>query len=127
MYSSNGQSTHENISTEKYFDYNKNATFREKFSYVLKKENRFLHVREIAAILHALDPKLSINIILGKLSPTITYFKKENAIVKVVVGTHFNTFWGSKNWIDSEGKPKEAHMYDLNQLNHKRKKEEIEI
>ena len=113
---------------DKYSDFDKKATFRDKLTFVFRTENRFLHVREIAEILHNLEPKNDVKEILAKLSPAITFLKKEGAIVKVVVGkSHLNTFWGSKGWVNSDGLPKTVHMYDKNQINKTRKSEEITI
>ncbi len=130
MYS-NGEDTSNNPEfdgSEKYADFDKKATFRDKLAYVFRKENRFLHVREIAETMHNLEPRYDIKNILGKLSPAITFLRKQGTIVKVVVGkSHLNTFWGSKNWVNNDGSPKPQHMYDKNQINNSRKAEEITI
>lgn len=132
MYNNSAQSVTGNISqpssSNKYSDYDKNVTFREKVLYIFKKENRFLHVRELSEILHTLEPNQSIKEIAAKLSPAISFFKNQKVIVKITIGTsNLNTFWGSKNWIESDGTAKEKHMYDINQINYARKTEEISI
>lgn len=131
MYSTNGEESANGSEThnlDKYRDFDKKATFRDKLTSIFRTENRFLHIREIAEIMHSIEPKYSVKEFLAKLSPAITYLRKEGAIVKCVVGkSHLNTFWGSKNWVNADGTPKAQHMYDENQINNSRKSEEITI
>ncbi len=113
--------------SSKYSDYDINVTMRNKIAYILKKENRFLHVREIASILHSIEPGSTEQEYIAKLSPAISALKKQGAIIRVQVGkSNLNIFWGSKNWVDENGNPKEHHRYDKKQLS-TFGKEEIEI
>ncbi len=124
----NGNSKPVNAEKGKYADFDRSATIRSKVAYVLKKENRFLRVREIAQILNSLEPQVSIKEFIDKkLSAAITYLKNEGKIIKIIVGkANANTFWGSKNWLDEHGNIKEEHKYDEKQLSNN-DKEEIEI
>lgn len=98
----------------KYDNYDKNATMVSKVAFVLKTENRFLHLRQIAKILHLNEPNISEKDFTTKLYPAISKLKSSGAIVKYNVGTsNINSFWGSKNWLNmNNGTPKEEHKYD---------------
>ena len=110
----NGKS---NESLNKYSDYDKNAVAKNKLAYVLKKENRFLHIRQIAEVLHRLEPAFSEKDWIAKLYPAISELKKAGAIVKFSIGeSNVNSFWGSKNWVDANGNPKKEHKYDEAQV-----------
>ena len=132
MYS-NGSDEEGDVTTiehgnDKYDDFDKRATFREKLTFVFRAENRFLHVREIAEILNRLEPRYNVKDIIAKLPGAITWFKKQGTLVKYQVdSSNLNVFWGSKNWIGADNKPKEQHMYDASKVNNSRKTEEIEI
>lgn len=96
-----------------YKEYDYNAPFRKKIAYVLNREGRFLHVREIAKILHKLEPKHSIEDLTKKISPAISSLGQAGTIVKIKSGkSNINTFWGSKSWLDDNNKPKEGREYD---------------
>lgn len=102
---------------DNYKDYNKDATTRSKLALVLRKENRFLHIRQIAEILHGLEPAISAKDFVSKLYPAVAELKKQGTLVKYNVGgSNINSFWGSKNWLDGEGNPKPEHKYDEDQL-----------
>jgi hypothetical protein len=96
-----------------YKDYDINASFRNKIAYVLNMKGRFLHVREIAKILHDIEPKNSIEDLIKKISPAISSLGQAGTIVKIKSGkSNINTFWGSKSWLDDNNKPKEGREYD---------------
>jgi len=115
--SSSGTTTNEIPLTGKYSDYPANEPIRNKLAYVLKKENKFLHIRQIAAILHEIESKTSVSDFITKLYPAIAELKKTNTIVKHSIGTsNVNTFWGSKNWLDSKKEIKKEHMFDEDQI-----------
>ncbi|SEK41582.1 hypothetical protein [Parapedobacter koreensis] len=97
----------------RYKDYDKNATVKMKVVTVLKTENRFLHLRQIAKILHLLEPDTSEKDFVTKLYTAVSKLKSSGAIVKYAIGaSNVNTFWGSKNWLDDKGEPKSEHKYD---------------
>lgn len=86
---------------------------RQKIANVLKSENRFLHVREIAKKLHEAEPHISVAAWIKKVSPALSVLKGRGAITKIVVGNHNqNTFWGKETWKDAEGNALPEHMYN---------------
>lgn len=105
-------------------DYNKKDTLKKKVAFVIKRENRFLHVREIAKFLHELERNVSVDDFMQKLTGAITSLKRDEVIIKLKVGlSNQNTFWGSKNWIEN-GKPKNGYEPNESYL---QKSEEIII
>lgn len=97
----------------KYKDYNKDATMLNKVAFILKTENRFLHLRQIARILHLNEPEITEKEFTAKLYPAVAKLKSSGVIVKYSVGTsNVNTFWGSKNWLNDDGTPKDKHKFD---------------
>lgn len=101
----------------KYLEFDKDSSIKSKLAYVLKKENRFLHMRQIAQVLHRLEPDFSEKEWITKLYPAIAELKKAGSIVKYSVGeSNVNSFWGSKNWIDGNEEPKKDHKYDADQV-----------
>jgi hypothetical protein len=112
---------------EKYKSYDAEAAMKTKLVFVLKAENRFLHIKEIAKKLHDLEPEISEEDFIKKLYPAVAVLKKGGVIVKYDHDTtNFNSFWGSKNWLDAGGKIKPEHMFDEKQLKNF-SKEAIEI
>lgn len=98
-------------------DYPVAAPIRLKLAYVLKKSNKFLHIRQIAEILHEIEPETDASSFITKLYPAIADLKKSGSIVKFSVdSTNINSFWGSKNWLDSNGQIKPEHNYDEDQV-----------
>lgn len=86
---------------------------RKKILMVLKGEGRFLHVREIADIMHKIDPSNSVEQLTKKISPAISSLGKKDLLVKIKIGkSNINSFWGSKSWLDEDGKIKEGHEYN---------------
>ena len=91
---------------------------KNKLIHVLKRENRFLHIRQIGAILHEYEKHITEKDFISKLYPAMAILKK-SAIVKVTDGkSNTNTFWGSKNWLESDGIIKKGHEYDSDQIRH---------
>ncbi len=102
---------------DKYKDYKSSDSLRGKIAYILKTEGRFLHVREIALILHSLEPNHSVKEYITKISPAISYLRRRGVIVKVKASkSNVNTFWGSKNWIDKKGEVIDTYKYDESQI-----------
>lgn len=107
--------------------YDKTATMRNKLVQVLKKAGKFLHIRQIAALLHEYEPDVSEKEFIGRLYPAMAALKKSGTIVKFAVdNSNLNTFWGSKNWLDDSGKIKNGFAYDEDQIKNN-KSEDIEI
>jgi len=98
----------------------KEATDGEKFLMVLKEHQRFMKVREIAEYL---DSQLGggTQKWITKLSRKTRHLKQLNKIVSIQVGkTKTNFFWGSPNWLESDGNIKEKHKYSATSLSKKR-------
>ena len=103
----------------KYSKYDAGSPIRDKIICIIKTEGRFLHVREIAAIAHQLEWHVPVGDFIKKISPALSFLKKNpqsSLVSKVVAGWHFNTFWGSKNWLDEKGEIMLEYMYRADQL-----------
>lgn len=89
-----------------------NASQPEQFLIMLRETKRFMKIREIARML--------VDIVGGeedertvKLSRVTGKLKKLNRIKSYKVGaSNTNVFWGSPNWIDSQGEIKKEYMYN---------------
>jgi len=92
--------------------YDVNGSFKTKIMFLLKAEQRFLHIREMAAMAHSMEPTVSEEDFLKKLSPVLSTLKKEGQLTNVTSGKSLrNTFWGSPKWIDTDGKIINGHEY----------------
>jgi hypothetical protein len=97
----------------RYAEYDPKANMKTKLALVLKKENRFLNIRQIADILNRHEPKIEAKDFITKLYPAVADLKKNNTIIKFTVGeSNINSFWGSKNWLNEDGSIKDEHKYD---------------
>lgn len=89
-----------------------NLSINQKLLYTLKKNQRFMKIREMAEYL--------VDIIGGdtddlvkQLSRRTGELKEINKIVKFQgVGGKKNTFWGSPNWLSEDGSIKEDYLYN---------------
>ena len=107
--------------------YDTNWAMKLKMSHILKREGKFLHIRQIADILHKYEPETTSKEFITKLYPAIAELKKKGTIVKFAVdNSNMNTFWGSKNWVDANGNVKDEFMFDKEQIK-SAKSEVIEI
>lgn len=107
------------ISIDQYFAYDNSQPIRKKILDIIKNENRFLHVREIANIAHQFEPNIPVTIFVKKLSPALSVLKNlpQSGLISIeVANSHFNTFWGSKAWLNEEGDIRSQYMYNSNQL-----------
>ena len=87
--------------------------------FIIRTENRFLHLREIAHIANKLEPYLSLPLLKKKISPALCYLRKQSPglVTSYVVGNyHHNTFWGFPEWLETDGTITNAHLYDESQL-----------
>jgi hypothetical protein len=108
-----------NMSVDQYFAYDNSQPIRKKILDIIKNENRFLHVREIANIAHQFEQDIPVSIFVKKISPALSVLKNlpQSSLVSIEVAhSHFNTFWGSKAWLNEEGEIKSEYMYNSNQL-----------
>lgn len=112
-----------NISNESNSDYPTKGSIMKQIAYVIKRENRFLHNSEITEALLPYVNK-SRELLSRRISSVLTKAKGEvGNLVNIRVGKSIqNTFWGSKKWLDSNGDPLEAHMYDKSKVKMRRTK-----
>ena len=107
------------ISINQYFAYDNSQPIRKKILDIIKNEKRFLHVREIANIAHQFEKNVPVKMFIKKISPALSVLKNlpETSLISIEVrNSHFNTFWGSRAWLNEEGEIKSEYMYNSNQL-----------
>jgi hypothetical protein len=102
--------------------------FKRKVVSILVAENRFMHIRELAEIVGRLDPNLKSDDLAKDISVALFAAKKDknSTLTSITIGKMLvDSFWGSKNWLDENGKPKTKYMYDLAQLSENRKQKTV--
>ena len=89
------------------------SSYLERILYIIKKENRFLHNNEIYNILSKYDDKDEKQL-KRRISAVLSQGKKEvSNLTNHKIGNSIkNTYWGSKEWIDSDGNILKEHMYN---------------
>jgi len=109
---------------KKYSDYNSNWNLLNKFQYILKTENRFLHFREVASIIRNLEGQKESYFENKKLARalssanSIRELKKKGIIVNVLHQKNIKkSFWGSSKWVDKNNDILPEHMYSLDVVN----------
>lgn len=72
-----------------------------------------MHNNEIAAIIKKYSDK-DIDFLKRRISAVLSHAKEEDGnLVSIRIGLAIrNSFWGSKEWLDKNGEPLEAHMYN---------------
>ncbi len=91
-------------------DYSKDWGLANKFLYLLKKEQRFLHFRESADLIIQLEGSGETNELAGKLSSATNALKKSGQIIKFQpTNRNRETFWGIPKWLDENGNVKSGH------------------
>lgn len=105
------------------FGFPESGSYLEKIIFIIKDSNRFLHNNEIAETLSVYD-KRNIADIKRRVSTVLSQAKSQvDTLVNVKYGKSIkNTFWGSKDWLDTNGKIKEKHMYRLDIIGGEHKK-----
>lgn len=94
-------------------DYDPNMAIWRKITYLLKREQRFLHNREMAQMIAKIEPEINIGELVKRFSSVLSSMKAKKQIVNIVVNNNNrNTFWGVKKWLDEDGNPKPEHMYN---------------
>lgn len=89
----------------------KKSSTLQKFLLVLKENQRFMKIREMAKFIEAQIGGSEDDWTI-KLSRTTGKLKKMNKIVSYKVGSsNTNVFWGSPNWLDNSRKIKNGHEY----------------
>jgi hypothetical protein len=105
--------------------YSSKWTYSKKFIFFLKKEDRFMHVRQIAENIANVEGG-DIKRILNKLSSATFLIKKEGVIVKYQINNqNQNTFWGFPKWLDENGEIKKGHEYSEDYLYSPKSKEDL--
>lgn len=104
-------------------DYPTNGSYLKQIEYIIKTQNRFLHNNEIADIIKKYSNK-DIEFLKRRISAVLSNAKEEGGnLVSIRIGTAIrNSFWGSKEWLDTNGEPLEDHMYDKSLLAMRRTK-----
>lgn len=107
-----------NSSTLSIKGYTKNNSLPKKIAYFLKKEQRFLHFREIAEfIVNADGLDIDPAKYASKISSGSQTLKKKGLIVKYQVGTqNRNCFWGIPSWLNADGEIKNGHEFNKDYL-----------
>lgn len=90
---------------------NNSISVREAVLNVFKRENRFLHIREITRLV--IEDSSQFEGSQNKIRNTISNLKTKGILTSYRVGSSLqNTFWGSKNWLDNDGVPKKENSYN---------------
>jgi hypothetical protein len=94
-------------------DYKKEESLKGKVIYILTTLNRFLHISEVARVIHQYEPDTDIREISAKLSPAFSGLNKEGVIVKVNPYHKNNqVFWGFDHWLDENRLIKPRHQHN---------------
>lgn len=89
----------------------KKSSTPQKFLLILKENQRFMKIREIAQFINA-QIGGNENDWTMKLSRTTGKLKKMDKIVSYKIGkSNTNVFWGSPNWINKDGEIKMEYKY----------------
>lgn len=97
-------------SHKEYSDYKKGGSMQYKVRYALQKLNRFSHSSEIKAFLGELEGVPSKNFVV---SASLSSLKRAKKLHKHQEGSQQrNSFWGSTNWLDEEGRIKPKYLFD---------------
>ena len=93
--------------------YDPNGTWNEKIAYFFNREKRFLHNREVQIMLAEKEPEMDRKTLRKRVSSTLARLKKDGHLISITIGhsTH-GVFWGTKEWLDEDGKPKKEHEYN---------------
>ena len=105
-------------------DYPANGSYLKQIAYIIKKANRFLHNSEITGVIKNYSDK-DLNFLSRRISSVLSKAKEEEEgnLTSVTIGaSKRNTFWGSKEWLNNDGKPLEDHMYNAELIVMKRTK-----
>ena len=93
-------------------NYKKEESLKAKVIYILTALNRFLHVSEMAGIMHQYEPDTDIREISAKLSPIFSSLQKDGIVVKICpTSKNKQVFWGFDHWLDESGSIKQKHRY----------------
>jgi hypothetical protein len=104
-------------SAPRYAGYHEAKSNKKKAIIIIKEAGKFLHMRQIKEIAQSLEPRESSEDIVKGIAQAVYALKNDGVLVAYKAGgVNMDTFWGSKNWLDSTDKPKPEHMYDETEL-----------
>lgn len=108
---------------QKYYLYNASIPTKDKALLIIRTENRFLHVREIARIMQILEGEEMLQHLIKKISPALSNLKKlpSSPLVSIEAGSHFNTFWGYREWVEGDGNIRKPFMYNETEITKNKK------
>lgn len=117
-YDTNSVHTPTNTSSAEDNSFPKGSSYIKQITYIIKRENRFLRNKEITEMIQQYHADKDIVFLKRRISSVLSKAKDEEGnLTNITVGnSKRNTFWGSKDWLDSNGKPVAAHMYDKSKL-----------
>ena len=98
--------------------YNKTWNFAEKFYYLIKREGRFLHVREAAEMIIELEGGYLMETA-HRVSTHSTSLRRSKKIVKYQINkAPTKTFWGLPEWLDYNNEICKGH--EINPINRRK-------
>lgn len=99
--------------TGKSLPYKEKDTFQSKFLAILREQDRFLHINEIAKIANEYEPSYSLLEIKSKMGSAKNNLISKGSIMKYALETNsnLNTFYGFQDWI-TDGIPTTEHKYN---------------
>ncbi len=109
-------------------DYDPTFTLKSKVLYFIKREQRFLHNREISKMAHEKEPNIPYKDFIKKFSSILSVLKRDGKLTNIIVDDALqNVFWGSPKWLDENGKPKKGFEYNPEMLINNIDREGIEL
>lgn len=108
------------VQTPRNENYDSGWGYLKKFVYFLRKEQRFMHLREVADLIGDQENLSAeeVNELPSKISQAIAGLKKSGELAKYKVGiANRYTFWGKKEWLDGPNTPKEQYRANPKYLN----------
>lgn len=114
---SNGSFNKHTPTPKKYDGYASAKSNKKKASIIIREAGRFLHIRQIREIAKTLEPNANEDELAKGIQQAIYALKADGLIVAYKASdSNIDSFWGSKYWLDDNGKPKKEHAFDESQL-----------
>ncbi len=108
--------------------YDSGASNKAKILYFIKREQRFLHIRELAKMANELEPGVSVEDFQKRFSPALSVLRTEEKLTNTRVGKSLmNTFWGSVKWLTDDDTIKAGHEINEEYVTAHDKEDEFEI
>lgn len=100
----------------RYTDFNNNWSIADKAIAIIKTENRFINIAEMADILKGIDESTDVTLSKQRFSKALSKVKKSyhDLITFTPNGNNANTFWGLKTWLGEDGEPNEKYEPNKN-------------